>query len=240
MAKKKVVLFIVEGVNDELALALPLERLLSNELVKVEVTEGDITTKYSNEGIVARIGAIIKKHISVNKYQTQDYAEVVLLVDTDGAYINQDSILYDNLYDEAYYDNDTIRYINPEGLEKTHLQKCRNLNHLISLPKVYNNIPFSVYFFSCNLDHVICNDANLTRSGKAEVANNFRSKYVNDLKGFHEFFSSLELSIGYTYDETWSFIKFGTNSLQRCSNFNVFLSMEAKQIKRDFSSVFEN
>ena len=45
--KKQVILFIVEGINDQTALAVSLERLLTTERVKFEITGGDITNDFS-------------------------------------------------------------------------------------------------------------------------------------------------------------------------------------------------
>ena len=240
MAKKKVVLFIVEGVCDEMALALPLEKLFSSELVKVEVYGGDITSDYSSKSVVARVGDCVKKHSAEYKYQVQDYAEVVLLTDMDGAYISEDLIRQDDSYSKAHYSENGIRYCNPERLHKSHLVKQQSLNQLISLDKVVRTIPFSVYFFACNLDHVLSNNANLLQKEKMKKAEEFRAKYVEDEKGFLVFFHSDVLTVGQSYIESWSYVKKGTNSLKRCSNFNIYLSSEAKQISRDFSYLLEN
>ena len=86
--KKKVVLFIVEGFNDQTALALPLENLLTSEHVKFEITEGDITGDHYGKDIAAKVGDCVRKHCEENKYQKDDFTEVVLLVDMDGAFID--------------------------------------------------------------------------------------------------------------------------------------------------------
>ena len=90
--KKKVVLFIVEGFNDQTALAVSLERLLNTESVKFEITEGDITSDYSGKNIAAKVGDIIKKHCEEYKFKTEDFMEAVLLVDMDGAYVKAEAI----------------------------------------------------------------------------------------------------------------------------------------------------
>ena len=68
--KKKVVLFIVEGANDQIALSVPLENLLTNENVKFEVIEGDVTADYIGKTVVAKIGdcvTIIVKLMDMKK-----------------------------------------------------------------------------------------------------------------------------------------------------------------------------
>ena len=45
MANKKILLFLVEGKSDEVALGLALSNLYETEMVHVQITHGDITTK---------------------------------------------------------------------------------------------------------------------------------------------------------------------------------------------------
>ena len=235
MPKKRVVLFIVEGVNDETALALPLEKLLTSDNVKFEITHGDLTSDYFGKDIAAKIGDCVRKHCADYKYKKEDFLEVVLLVDMDGAYIDALSTIHSGTHGEAYYGSDKILHPKPETLRQTQLKKQKNLNRLITLPCVYGTIPFSVYFFSCNMDHVICDDANLPKNKKREAAGTFRKKYHADPAGFLSFFRAGDIAVGISYDESWDYIKQGSNSLSRCSNLHIFLSPQAKRICRDFS-----
>lgn len=58
--KKKVVLFIVEGFNDQTALATSLEKLLANEIVRIEAIEGDITADYMLSCYLFSLGLMIE------------------------------------------------------------------------------------------------------------------------------------------------------------------------------------
>ncbi len=62
-SKKKIILFIVEGINDKTSLALCMDQLLDKNTVRFEITDGDITTKFgsSSNNIAAKIGDIVKK-----------------------------------------------------------------------------------------------------------------------------------------------------------------------------------
>lgn len=197
MARKKVILFIVEGLNDETALALPLERLLTTEAVKIEVTGGDITSDYRTaKGIAARIGECVKKHCTEQKYGKENISEVVLLTDMDGAYLDTTSVFKDASYNDPYYDANRILCKDPKRINISHSFKQQNLNRIISLPFVCTNIPFSVYFFSCNLDHVMCNNANLTDREKLIEAEAFRKRFSNDTEGFVVFSERNRCGIG--------------------------------------------
>ena len=98
MSKKQVVLFIVEGVSDETALAIPLEKLFSTEHVRFDITSGDITSDYSGKSIAAKVGECVKRHCDEYKYKREDFAEVVLLTDMDGAFIEEEFILKDESF----------------------------------------------------------------------------------------------------------------------------------------------
>jgi hypothetical protein len=110
---------------------VPLEKLLTTEHVKFEVTEGDVTSDYSGKNVAAKIGDCIKRHCDEYKYKIEDFAEAILLVDMDGAYIDAKSILQNDDYDSPYYSSDRILHSRPEKLIKTHSIKQLNLNTML-------------------------------------------------------------------------------------------------------------
>ena len=233
MAEKKVVLFIVEGANDQIALANPLENLLSSESLTFQITGGDITSDKLGKNIKAKVGDVIKQHCKHYKLKLSDIIEVVLLIDMDGAYIPPDSIILDANNKNAFYKEDAVLHYCPEMLYETHLRKQQNLNTLVGTGKIMG-ILFSIYYVSCNLDHVICNDANLSQARKREEAGRFEEKYSDDSFGFIDFFQE-GLARERSYPESWQTIRAEATSLKRLSNLNIFLSVDAKSIPRDFS-----
>jgi len=239
MAEKKVVLFIVEGANDQIALALPLENLLSSESVSFQITGGDITSDKQGKDIKARVGDVVRQHCKHYKIKPSDIAEVVLLVDMDGAYIPRDNIILNADHEKPFYGEEAVLHNNPDVLHETHLRKQRNINALVGMGKVVG-ILFGIYYFSCNLDHVICNEANLTQVKKREEAGRFDSKYSDDSPGFINFFQEEGLASAGDYLDSWQAIRTETNSLKRRSNLNVFLSANAKSISRDFSKLWNS
>lgn len=238
MVNKKVILFIVESANDQIAIANSLECVLSSDNVSFQITDGDITSDKLRKGIKDEVGNIIKQHCIHYKLRPADILETVLLLDLDGVYITLDNIIESADHVKPYYKGDSILHIHPAFLYETHMRKQRNLSILTGVEKVMN-IPFSVYFFSCNLDHVICNDANLTQYQKREEAGRFDKLYCEDSRGFISFFTEHGLTSGCSYLNSWQTAREGTNSLKRRSNFNVYLSTEAKSIPRDFSHLLD-
>lgn len=223
---KKVLLFIVEGENDEAALATPLENLQKvhspKGLIRLGVTKGDITSDFKVKDAVHAVVNCVKKHCAEYKLKKSDICKVVLLIDMDGAYVPHHII---QIGADTHYGEDKILHSNPEKLQKTHEHKRMHVNRLIELKRIWKDIPFSVCFVSCNFDHVACGNANLTGREKSNTADEFSKKYHKDANGFFSFFHDPELVIGETYDESWNTIKQGLNSLQRYSNMNVFLAL---------------
>lgn len=222
--KKKIVLFIVEGINDKTCLALCMDQLLDNNTVRFEITDGDITTQYGNisSNIVAKIVDIVRA-FSGKVFKPTDFLEVVHLVDMDGAYIPDENIVESTNDKNIYNDEQIVTSKVHSTIIRNH-QKQEILYKMIGLNKVWGSIPYSVYYFSCNMDHVLHNKANLSRADKDKFATEFENEFFGKSEKFIEFFNKAEFVVKGTYGETWEFIKAGTNSLKRYSNFAVYLN----------------
>jgi len=223
---KNVLLFIVEGPNDEVALGKALDNLhkyhSKDGIMRIGVTYGDITSDFKTTNASHEVAKHVKKYCAYNKLKPSDICEIVLLLDMDGAYIPREAIFQSNEHLKAFYCEKKILHKNPELLQKTREHKQKQLNDIILLNKVMK-IPFFIYFVSCNLDHIICGNANLTDREKSDVADNFSMKYGEDADGFLSFFRNPEISLGSSYKESWDAIRENLNSLGRYSNMNVFL-----------------
>lgn len=148
----------------------------------------------------------------------------------DGVFVSDDFLLlHDN--DTVYYDEEFIKCKNVENIKKRNKRKSAILNRLITLPKVWGSINYSVYFFSCNLDHILYNERNLKDNLKFNQAAQFALKYKSDIHGFINFFSKNDFSINMSYEDSWNFIKLDKNSLKRYTNFNLYFTENAKNQK---------
>ena len=212
MKAKKIILFIVEGITDKTCLGYILDQLLSDQLVRFELTDGDITTKIGNSSsnIAAKIGNIVKD-FSGSIFKPNDFLEVVHLVDIDGSYISDDKVIQAD-YSKPFYTDENILTNNVNGIKK------------ITLNKVYRTIPYSVYFFSCNLDHVLHNERNLLWQDKIKYANLFEKEYADQSIRFVEFLHNHKHAVDGSYVQSWDFIKLNAHSLQRYTNFHLYFS----------------
>lgn len=242
---RKVCLFVVEGMADKTSLALPLQNLFRHffnpAYVEFDIMNGDITADYRTkpDTIIGQLGSHIKKHLDKKKLKFDDLIQIILVVDTDGAFIPDDHVIVGARGYRKYpfYLDDSIVTANSEEQEKIQVRnhrKVSNLKRIISLPKV-RKIPFCVYYFSCNMDHVFHNDANLDDNHKVSMAENIEDKFRGNYKGLIDYLRhSFPKGVECSYDSSWSFIEEGTNSLKRNSNFVLFLDLEGlSQLKQN-------
>lgn len=110
--------------------------------------------------------------------------------------------------------------------------KSKNLN-MINLTSKVCEILISVYYFSCNLDHVLHNSRNLERSLKEEYAIEFADKYENRELDFINFIRDDLINLGNDYFDSWNKIKEELNSLKRFSNFYQFFLDNYVYLKED-------
>lgn len=226
--KKKIILFIVEGINDKTCLALCMDQLIDNNTVRFEITDGDITTQYGNSSrnIAAKIGNIVRL-FSGKVFKPTDFLEVVHLVDMDGAYIPDENIV-ESKNDKNTYSKEQIVTSKVQATILRNHQKQEILDRMIGINKIWGSIPYSVYYFSCNMDHVLHNEANISRADKDDFSTEFENKFFGKPEKFMIFFNSEDFSVKGDYLDTWNFIKVGTNSLKRYSNFTQYLNRKMK------------
>lgn len=95
MSKKKVVLFLVEGITDKIALGLILSRLVENEQVHFELTDGDLTGQddVTASNIKTKVWQHVKNFLEKKRYRKQDLQQVIHLIDTDGAFVPDTAVV---------------------------------------------------------------------------------------------------------------------------------------------------
>lgn len=223
---KKIKLFIVEGRSEENALGPILNKLISNSTVKFKVIEGDITGDYS----ITTVGNIEKqlakrvRQFLGHTFFVKDLVEIIHLVDTDGSFISSDKIL-EKLSGDNEYTPCSILTTHKQKIERKNMLKTSVLNHLVTINSltIKNvSIPYSIYFMSCNLDHVLYNLPNLSRKSKIRKATDFSDRFFGKETEFINFMLSPMIAIMGDYFQTWNKIQVGCMSLSRCSNFHLY------------------
>lgn len=164
--------------------------------------------------------------------------EIVHIIDMDGAYIDDSNIEYDPKKEKNYYDKGKIITANVEFVKKRNEQKRKNIDRLCSLDYIIHkqgsnsrHIPYSVYFFSSNLDHMLHGDANIpSGTEKVKKADDFAEKYEDEPMEFIRAIKALPGTLNeMTYEESWNYIRQrGNNSICPHTNINLLLDKIVK------------
>ena len=234
MDESKVLLFIVEGPSDEASLAPALEQIVTDSKVKFKVMRADLTSDYDStvDNIERRIKELgVKRFLTDNpQFSSNDICGIVHIVDLDGAFIDDNLVIQDDVEDVQYYD-DKIVCKNREKFLRGKNNKEANLLHLSSILKISIPfgviVPYSIFYMSCNLDHVLHNKLNSSKQQKQADSLVFADNY-DDPEKFEAFFNGSDIKISGTYQETWEHIQIELNSLKRGSNFWICIEEHKK------------
>lgn len=251
--KRKIVLVLVEGKSDREALRSAISELYERIDENIEVffpvirdgckdRGGDITTsfyidkrnksrKVTPENIEDAIYLLfLENFFDQNKIMPKDISEIIQVVDLDGAYIPDDCVLLDSEIPQdqsPFYDEENIYCSDVAKIIKRNKQKRENLDYLSSRKTIKvksQSKPYSIYYFSSNLDHFLHHDANLDNHQKVKYAEEFSFKFIENVEGFvNEISEDQDATRDMTYKESWNYIKEGTHSLERHTNLNLLM-----------------
>lgn len=227
MARKKIVFVIVEGPSDETALGITLNKVFDKDSVYVHIIHGDITTGkgVNSQNIISKIVNYIKAYSKSQHYTADDFKQIIHIIDTDGVYIPDDKIIKEKDCKKPMYEADGIHTNDTVGIMARNQQKRNNLYRLRSCGMVWN-IPYRVYYMSCNLDHVLHDKRNSSDDEKENEAYVFAKRYKNDVAGFITFINDSLFSVRGDYKDSWNHIESEMNSLKRYSNLCICIEEE--------------
>ncbi len=217
---KNVILVIVEGTSDEISLG-SLSQYFDDNMVKFHICHGDITSdkKVNPRNIITHINDICNRTIDKYRYKIKDIKKIIHIVDTDGVFIENQSILEDPNVANFYYSENNITYKCQQEAIDRNLRKRQNLQKLI-LTHSIRNIPYMIYFMSCNLDHVLWGCQNLTEEQKEDKSNEF-ADLCDETSGYL-LQQIKKYEVSGDYKSSWEFIQQNGNSLKRYTNFPLF------------------
>ncbi|OUQ55073.1 hypothetical protein B5E58_12895 [Tyzzerella sp. An114] len=223
MARKKIVFIIVEGPSDYDALGVIFSRLYNKNEVYVEITHGDITSDLDSQktNIVIKIANLVKKYAKSNHYKNSDFQEIIHLIDMDGTYVSDDIIHEDLSRDKPFYTLTGIYTSKRIQLIERNRRKADNINRICFESKIWSSIPYTAYYMSSNLDHVLYNKLNSTDDEKEKNSLAFSKKYKEDLDGFLKFIQESDFSVTNDFKKSWEYIKEELHSLERHTNLGI-------------------
>ncbi|WP_332648952.1 hypothetical protein [Lysinibacillus sp. 54212] len=231
---KKVILIIVEGHTEEEVFYDFLQERYNNEEIRIDVQKGDILSDWNNHNINKKVGKIIKQYLTKYRLLPQDLLAVVHFTDTDGCFIPKDGVVISPQHTENLtYSNEAIYVVDEDKKQKI---EQRNKLKAINVKKLAENeifsinrikIPYSIFYFSTNLDHLLWNERNEFRDEKMERAEFFMKNLKIPLEQFLRQFSKIEENFSYREKLTlsWEYVMERYNSLQRCTNVPLMFDM---------------
>lgn len=227
MPRKKIVFVIVEGLSDEEALGVLLNRIYDSKAVYVQVMRCDITTELDvNAGnVVAKIGDVAKNYAG-RTFKSGDFSRIIHITDTDGAFIPDEAVVEDAAAVKPLYSVTEIQTQRKGWIENRNQRKRECLNRLSSTSRIWG-VPYQIYYMSCNLDHALYGKLNSTDDEKEADAFAFAKKYRDDISGFMKYISESEFSVVRSYPQSWQYIREGLHSLERHTNFGLCFQKEA-------------
>lgn len=243
--KKQVILFLVEGKSDRDALERPIQKILETSNTGIEavflVADTDVTSDVRNnpDNILQKINRFyFEPFFSANEFfYPKDIVEVVHICDLDGAFIPEDNcrMFTATIFAEKgfIYEPPLIYGKTAESVINRNATKAANIRFLLDQPTMKiktKTVPYTMCYFSANIDHFLHNKLNLTGRDKVFLAEKFADDKEENEKKLIEFFNSSQYSVKKsTLSESWVNVMEGTNSLARGTNFNLYLErLQAK------------
>ena len=154
-----------------------------------------------------------------------DIMRVIHVIDTDGAFIPEDRVIYGG-DESADYREDCIVTKSVSSIRSRNEKKTEAVKALSRLATA-EKIPYSVYFFSRNIEHALhgCADV-ISSKHKREFSEAFENAYADHPELFVELVKSHPVAVRGGYHKTWEYIMRGTNSLKRGTNIGLFFDLK--------------
>ena len=229
MARRSAKIVIVEGPSDSTALSVYLNRYFDEKRIEfIELHSNILAKEHKNpSNIIIDLNNIIDKFLENNRYIKLTYIdEIIQIVDTDGMFVEDSKVIHDDNAMSNRYTLDNIYTDNVDRIRSLNVIKTNNITSLLSKKNIMirkHNIPYSVYYMSRNLEHVLHDRIdNISSEEKRDLAYIFANKYSNILD-FINFIKNSSFSVNVEYKESWDFIRKETNSLKRYSNICLVL-----------------
>lgn len=226
-SEKKVIFVLVEGRSDMISLKCAFEAAYPKKKVIVSPYNGDITTDgaYSHINIKERIYAELWDSLKKYCLDYDDVAEIIHVIDTDGAYIEDKRIIENTNMKKTRYNSKKRTIITRDkcSIEKRNQYKRDAVDCLVETEALFG-IPYRVFYMACNLDHVLYNDPNLKHGEKIARAKKFAAEYSQNLSAFIDFISNSPFSEVNDYEESWNKVRFhesGLKSISRLTNLGI-------------------
>jgi len=219
--KKGVILFLVEGISDKIALSLPMTCLLNRSYVQFQIMHGDCLNRTDGRTIQI-IQSSIRDVMVKYSYRKSDFTRIIHIIDTDGSFI-PDRCVYLSKNSGVEYFSDHIETGELHETIARHHRRTAMAEKLAHTEKILG-IPYDIYFMSRNLEHVTQNNGGkVSSSHKVTYAEKFADRFADDIFAFTDLLYKAGVAAEGDYLSSWHDIMTGTNSLRRRTNINFLI-----------------
>lgn len=241
---KKVLLIIVEGQTEQIILEDYLDAHFANSTIRFDVQREDILTKWDAHkripNIKNRVVRVIQSYLEKYKFLANDLTAVVHITDADGCFIAPECVKVDERIEQnLFYTEDAILVKSDkrkEQIEQRNDMKAKNARILIANDHFSINrmkVPYQLFYFSTNLEHVLWNERNEIPTEKIQKADEFMDNLTCTIEEYLSTYLpvSSELSYREKIKKSWSFLMEGCHSLHRGTNVPLLFEMIKTDVK---------
>lgn len=242
---KKVILVVVEGETEQIILYDYLDTYFTESEVRFDVQRGDMLTKWEGTkkttNIKKTVGQVISHYLDKNKFLSKDLLAIVQITDADGCFIPHEHVkVNSDLNRSIFYDETEIlvgSMKKKEAIEERNTLKAQNIKILAtskSFTVKRNPVPYQLFYFSTNLEHVLWGERNEEAIGKVHKADEFMENLSCSIEEYLRPFLHADKGSSYEekLEESWTYVMQDCNSLQRSTNVPLLVEM-VEQIQRD-------
>ena len=233
--KPSIVFVVVEGFTDEQTLFNPdpglqvvFCRMKENKKDNTGRKNGDITSRAGVDkgNIVKKLYEWAIKPNMPTGFTIRDAIRIVQIADLDGAYVPDERVIQSPVAcDKPTYHEDCIIAPNEGSLRQRNARKKENLDFLAGQDTVFyggKDIDYSIYYFSCNMDHFVHGNANYSRAHKNQGINIFMG--TEGLDHFNQMvLCDSAALIDRGYRASWEYVRRENRSLEKGTNLGILI-----------------
>ncbi|MCR8855297.1 hypothetical protein [Lysinibacillus fusiformis] len=235
---KKVLLIIVEGQTEQIILEDYLDAYFADTTIRFDVQREDVLTKWDAHKRIPNIKnsviRVIQSYLDKYKFLAKDLTAVVHITDADGCFIAPECVRVDeNIEQKLFYTEDAILVKSDkrkEQIEQRNEMKARNARILIANDYFSINrlkVPYQLFYFSTNLEHVLWDERNEIPTEKIHKADEFIENLSGTIEEYLKAYLPVDDELPYRekMKKSWSFLMEGGHSLQRGTNVPLLFEM---------------
>ncbi len=235
---KKVLLVIVEGQTEQIILEDFLDEHFADSTIRFDVQREDILTKWDAKkripNIKNSVSRVIHNYLEKYKFLAKDLSAVIHITDADGCFIAPEFVKINaDIEQNLYYTEDAIfvkTERRKEQIEQRNEMKANNVKILLandhfSIERL--KVPYQLFYFATNLEHVLWNERNEVATEKVLKADEFMEDLSGSIKEYLLEFLHVDTALSYRekMKESWTYLTKGCNSLQRSTNVPLLFEM---------------